>query len=96
MDRQSVLERMGWIFTRIRCTEFLRNPARAMKPVFERLQLLEIPSEGNSADVEPAGFAPRDVIDRVIRRAEELRRSWSKSNGTGARSSSRASAAASV
>jgi very-short-patch-repair endonuclease len=96
MDRQSVLERMGWIFTRIRCTEFLRNPARAMKPVFERLQLLEIPSKGDSADAEPAGLGPRDVIDRVIRRAEELRRSWSKSNGTGARSSSRASAAASV
>src|SRR3989440_4243636 len=37
MDRQAVLERMGWIFTRIRSSEFLRNPARAMKPVFEKL-----------------------------------------------------------
>jgi very-short-patch-repair endonuclease len=96
MDRQSVLERMGWIFTRIRCTEFLRNPARAMKPIFERLQMLEIPPAGNSVHAEPAGLAPRDVIDSVIHRAEELRRSWSKSNGTGARSSSRASAAATV
>jgi very-short-patch-repair endonuclease len=96
MDRQSVLERMGWIFTRIRCTEFLRNPARAMKPIFERLQMLEIPPAGNSVHAEPAGITPRDVIDRIIRRAEELRRSWSKSNGTGARSSSRASAAATV
>src|SRR5260370_977603 len=42
MDRQSVLERMGWIFTRIRGTEFLRNPDRAMKSVFEKLQLLQI------------------------------------------------------
>jgi very-short-patch-repair endonuclease len=96
MDRQSVLERMGWIFTRIRCTEFLRNPARAMKPVFERLHMLEIPPVGNSVDAEPAGLEPRDVIDRVIRRAEELRRSWPKSNGTGARSPSRASSAATV
>ena len=96
MDRQSVLERMGWIFTRIRCTEFLRNPACAMKPVFERLQMLEIPPASNSVDAEPAGLAPRDVIDRIILRAEELRRSWSKSNGTGARSSSRTSAAATV
>ena len=38
-----MLERMGWIFTRIRSSEFLRNPARAMKPVFEKLQMLEIP-----------------------------------------------------
>jgi very-short-patch-repair endonuclease len=96
MDRQSVLERMGWIFTRIRSSEFLRNPARAMKPVFEKLQMLEIPPTGNSSGAEPVGPVPHDLIDRVIRRAEELRRNWSKTNGAGARSSSRASAAATV
>ena len=46
MDRQSVLERMGWIFTRIRSSEFLRKPVRAMKPVFEKPQTLEIPPAG--------------------------------------------------
>jgi very-short-patch-repair endonuclease len=96
MDRQSVLERMGWIFTRIRGSEFLRNPARAMKPVFEKLQTLEIPPAGKSVDAGPAGPASQDVVDRVIRRAEELRRSWSKTNGATARSSSRISAAATV
>jgi very-short-patch-repair endonuclease len=96
MDRQSVLERMGWIFTRIRSSEYLRNPARALKPVFEKLQMLEIPPAGNSAESEPAGIASHDVIDRVIRRAEELRRNWSKSNGGSTRSSARASAAATV
>jgi len=96
MDRQSVLERMGWIFTRIRSSEFLRNPARTMKPVFEKLQMLEIPPTGYSAGVEPAGPVSHDVIDRVIRRAEELRRNWSKANGAGARSSYRTSAAATV
>jgi very-short-patch-repair endonuclease len=94
MGRQSVLERMGWIFTRIRSSEFLRNPTRAMKPVFEKLQMMEIPPVGNSAVTEPAGFVSHDVIDRVIRRAEDLRRSWSKASGAGARSPSRASAAA--
>src|SRR6266481_5785978 len=67
MDRQSVLERMGWIFTRIRSSEFLRNPARAMKPVFEKLQMLEIPPVGNS-DADLAGPPSDDVIGRVIRR----------------------------
>jgi very-short-patch-repair endonuclease len=95
LDRQSVLERMGWIFTRIRSSEFLRNPARAMKPVFEKLEMLEIPPT-SSADAETAGLASHEVIDRVTRRAEELRRNWSKANEPGARSSSRASAAATV
>src|SRR5579859_4438564 len=96
MERQSVLERMGWIFTRIRSSEFLRNPARAMKPVFEKLQRMEIPPTGDSKDAEPAGLVSHDMIDRVIRRAEELRRNWSKTNGAGARSPSRASATATV
>ena len=94
MDRQSVLERMGWIFTRIRSSEFFRSPARAMKPVFEKLQMLEIPRAGNAIDAELTEMASHDVVDRIIRRAEELRRSWSKTNGAATRSSSRASAAA--
>jgi very-short-patch-repair endonuclease len=96
MDRQSVLERMGWIFTRIRSSEFLRNPARAMKPVFEKLQLLEIPPAGDSPGAAPAGLASHEVIDRILRRAEELRRSWSKSNTASTRSSARPSTAALV
>jgi very-short-patch-repair endonuclease len=93
MDRQSVLERMGWIFTHIRSSEFLRNPARAMKPVFEKLQILEIPPSGDSTDAASAIQTYHDAIDRIIRRAEELRRNWSKANGAGAPSSSRTSAA---
>ena len=96
MDRQSVLERMGWIFTHLRSSEFLRNPARAMKPVFGKLQTLEIPPVGNSAETAAAGLSSEDVVGRVIRRAEELRRNWSKTNGAGTRSSSRASTAAAV
>ncbi len=94
MERQSVLERMGWIFTRIRSSEFLRSPARAMKPVFEKLQMLEIPPAGKSAAVENEKQITQDVVDRVIRRAEELRKAWSKSEGTSTRSSARSSVAA--
>ena len=94
MDRQSVLERMGWIFTRIRSSEFLRNPARAMKPVFEKLEILEIPAQGSSADAEPLALAAHDVVERVITRAEELRRNWAKSDGAPARQSVRASVTA--
>ncbi|MGB7280612.1 MAG: AAA domain-containing protein [Candidatus Acidiferrum sp.] len=96
MDRQTVLERMGWIFTRIRSSEFLRNPARAMKPVFEKLQILEIPPTAGFEGADPAYSISQDLIDRVIRRAEELRKSWSKTNGASPRSTSRISAAVAV
>src|SRR4029077_10033397 len=94
MDRQSVLERMGWIFTHIRSSEFLRNPARAIRPVFKKLQCREFPPLGNSAETAAAGLSSEDVVGRVIRRAEELRRNWSKTNGAGTHSSSAASTAA--
>ena len=79
MDRQSVLERMGWIFTRIRGTEFLRNPDHAMKPVFEKLQLLEISPNGAPSEAPAKKQPPGDLIERIIRRAEELRAKWSAS-----------------
>jgi very-short-patch-repair endonuclease len=85
MDRQSVLERMGWIFTRIRGTEFLRNPDRAMKPVFEKLQLLEISPNGAASDGLAKKQPADDLIERVIRRAEELRSKWSASAEAGSR-----------
>jgi very-short-patch-repair endonuclease len=76
MERQSVLERMGWIFTRIRATEFFRNPDRAMKPILEKLELLQIfPTSAKSAG-SGKSLASKDLIDRVVRRAEELRSSW--------------------
>jgi very-short-patch-repair endonuclease len=93
MDRQSVLERMGWIFTRIRSSEFLRNPTRAMKPVFEKLEALEIPPAGKTRQIQE-GPTSHEVIDHVIRRAEELRKSWSKANGVGTRLSAPVSEAA--
>src|SRR5216684_3977151 len=96
MDRQSILERMGWIFTRVRSSDFLRNPTRTMKSIFEKLQMMEISPDGNTRDADGAHQTSHDAIDRVIRRAEELRGNWLKANGAGARSSPRASAAATV
>ncbi len=85
MDRQSILERMGWIFTRIRSTEFFRNPDRTMKPVIDKLQSLEISpvnakprSTRKIAPPPPATLQipPQGLIERVIARAEELLASW--------------------
>jgi very-short-patch-repair endonuclease len=84
MDRQSVLERMGWIFTRIRGTEFLRNPDRAMKQVFEKLELLEISPANPKKEPTKLVKPSTDLIERVIRRAEELRRAWASPETTSA------------
>ena len=84
MDRQSILERMGWIFTRIRSTEFFSNPDRAMKPVFQKLEALEIYPE-RPAPASTKKQPALDLIDRVIRRAEELRTKWTASTETSSR-----------
>ena len=42
MDRQAILERLGWRFSRIRGSAFFRAPDVAMRPVFERLSELGI------------------------------------------------------
>jgi very-short-patch-repair endonuclease len=93
MERQATLERLGWVFTRVRATEFLRDPGRAMQPVFDKLQSLEILREEDDHEQNeepPTGRAIADdqydpqllpaqegLVERVIRRADELRQEWS-------------------
>ena len=85
MDRQSVLERMGWIFTRIRGTEFLRHPERAMKPIFEKLQFLEISPTKTNRDAAGKAQESSDLLDRVVRHAEELRNAWTSRESSDSR-----------
>ncbi len=75
IERQAVLERLGWTFARIRASLFFRDEERALERVFRRLEELDIPPE--PAAVTPAPDPARaEVVERVIRRAEELRASW--------------------
>ncbi|HEY6386191.1 MAG TPA: AAA domain-containing protein [Candidatus Acidoferrum sp.] len=85
MDRQSILERMGWVFTRIRGTEFLRNPERAMKSVLEKLQSMEISPIDTKKDASKKAQPRADLINRVVHRAEELRQSWTSDEPAAAR-----------
>jgi hypothetical protein len=78
MERQAILERLGWKFVRVRGSLFFRDPERALAPVFRRLEELGIQPE--SADNPEPPVRDRSKLEaRVIRYAEELRRSW----GTG-------------
>ena len=76
MARQSILERLGWRFVRIRGSQFFRNPDQAMQPVFERLEKLEIPPVGAAEAEAPTDEQVGELKERVIRRAAELRGEW--------------------
>jgi very-short-patch-repair endonuclease len=74
MERQAILERLGWRFVRIRGSEFFLDPERAMRRVFARLETLEISPEGLDAGASPP--TSTETVDRVRRRADELSKSW--------------------
>jgi very-short-patch-repair endonuclease len=75
MARQAILERLGWTFSRIRGSQFFRDPETAMEPVFARLRELGIePTHPSAGDDEPR--EPTELLSRVRRRADELRRIW--------------------
>jgi very-short-patch-repair endonuclease len=77
MEKQAVLERLGWVFTRVRATVFLRDAEQGLRPVFEKLQALEIsPALNTQESSEPPLDAPDDLVSRVIRRANQLRQAW--------------------
>ena len=74
MERQTTLERLGWRLARVRGSLFYRDPERAMRRVIQALE---------QAGIEPAlngpikaATVPTDAIDRVRRRAPEIRWMW--------------------
>jgi very-short-patch-repair endonuclease len=70
MARQAVLERLGWKFERIRSSEFLVEPERAMAPVLARLASLGIvPGRRSEAEGEPG----RALVEEITRLAREIR-----------------------
>jgi very-short-patch-repair endonuclease len=75
MERQAILERLGWVFARIRGSVFFRDPNRAMTPVFEKLRDLEIEPDSKSFPSD-TNLDARELTDRVSRRAEQIRNEW--------------------
>jgi very-short-patch-repair endonuclease len=75
MERQAILERLGWKFVRVRGSLFFRDSDRALAPVFRRLEELGIQPESTD-NPEPPVRDRSKLEARVIRYAEELRRSW--------------------
>ena len=74
MERQSILERMGWRFIRIGGGQYYRDKDRTMDDVFRQLKEYGIYPESNvqAADVLPGGA----LLDRVKNRAAQILESW--------------------
>jgi very-short-patch-repair endonuclease len=75
MERQGILERLGWQFVRIRGSIFFRDEDRALRPLYQRLDELGITAD---MQLSPISSLPTTdtVTQRVIRRAQELRAAW--------------------
>jgi very-short-patch-repair endonuclease len=71
MRRQAVLERLGWRFIRLRGSEFFRDSDKAMRPLYERLERMEIyPMSAPRQDLKD------DLCRRVIAEAKNIRDEW--------------------
>ena len=74
MERQAILERLGWRFIRIRGSEYYRYPEKTMERVFRELSdfgiypesMVEAPSEADSSE----------LLSRVKIRAAQLFDEW--------------------
>jgi very-short-patch-repair endonuclease len=81
LARQEILERLGWRFSRIRGSAFFTDPDRAMNPVFEKLDALGIERLGPQGERDEAESS--ELVERVIRRAAELREQWASQEEDG-------------
>ena len=70
MARQAVLERLGWKFERVRGSEYLVDPERALAPVLRRLETLGIvPGRQRKGHDAPG----RVLVEEITRLAQEIR-----------------------
>lgn len=74
MERQTILERMGWRFIRIRGSEYYRDPGAAMARVINELTDYGILQESM---VEPvANICSSELLSRVKIRAAQIMDKW--------------------
>jgi very-short-patch-repair endonuclease len=57
MERQRILERVGWTFWRVRGSEFYLNRERSLDPLWKRLEEMEI---------EPVGEIERQKVSSSV------------------------------
>lgn len=76
MERQTILERLGWRFIRVRGSEYFRNPEASMNRICSELDALGIEALGNEED--PGNKAGSELLDFISNRVAELTESSNK------------------
>ncbi|WP_252231886.1 AAA domain-containing protein [Clostridium sp. ZBS15] len=72
MNRQSILERLGWRFIRIRGSEFFSDESGCMERIIQKLNELEIYPEESNDDSNDHNTLKNTIISR----SQEIRASW--------------------
>jgi very-short-patch-repair endonuclease len=75
LEREAILQRLGWIFVRIRGSVFFRDPDAAMGPVFAKLDQLGIEPLG-MVDPEAHNVTTDGRVEKLRTQAEILRAEW--------------------
>jgi hypothetical protein len=71
----------GGSFIRIRGSQFFRDPDHAMTTVLEKIRAAGIEPQSEEPLVDTATAQGQELVDRLVRRARELRRQWQESEG---------------
>lgn len=85
LERQAILERLGWVFARIRGSVFFRDPETAMASVFSRLDQLGIEPLGT--DLMSGSDPIQPSVDHIRRAAEQIRHDWREEQLTAGKNS---------
>lgn len=75
VDREAVLERLGWRFLRLRASQYYLRPENTLKNLVRRLEMMGIEPFRESNDVDLEARAA-ELYERVMQRADQLRRQW--------------------
>jgi len=72
MERQTILERLGWNFIRIRGSEYYRFPEKTIDALVSDLKKCGIFPESNSEVQDNSSVTDTELLERVIRQASEI------------------------
>ena len=73
MERQTILERIGWKFIRIRGSQFYRNPESSIEKIIIKLAEHDIYPEISSKNKL---YNKNQLLERIMREAEDIEKSF--------------------
>lgn len=74
MIRQSILERLGWRFIRIRGSEFYKDKLKTINIVYDKLEYMEIYPYNSEVAIENVNNG--SLVERVRAASERIRSQW--------------------